>query len=110
MTIYDPNAVVSDDIDEDPQNVTKENKPLNFEDVSKTSRVSLRKQGSPCSTVSASSSLRSDKYSDVSFNIVSIDDSRMPISFSKTRHTDAYEGINCVAQSWRMKERVNDFK
>lgn len=34
------------------------------------------------------------------------DDSNLPNSFNKKRHTDTIEGINCISQSWRMKERV----
>ncbi|KAK0077123.1 hypothetical protein PV325_004412 [Microctonus aethiopoides] len=30
----------------------------------------------------------------------------MPIAFNKIRHTSSIEGINPIAQSWRMKERV----
>lgn len=34
------------------------------------------------------------------------DDWKMPVAFQKPRHTTTIEGINCVTQTWRMKERV----
>lgn len=33
-------------------------------------------------------------------------DWKMPIVFNKARHISNIEGINCITQSWRMKERV----
>lgn len=30
----------------------------------------------------------------------------MPLSFTKDRHVEPIEGINCITQTWRMKERV----
>lgn len=30
----------------------------------------------------------------------------LPLAFSKPYHTENIEGINCVAQTWRMKEKV----
>uniref|UniRef100_A0A8D8PEE5 Regulatory-associated protein of mTOR n=1 Tax=Culex pipiens TaxID=7175 RepID=A0A8D8PEE5_CULPI len=34
------------------------------------------------------------------------DDSKLPISFVYARHLDRIEGINCITQSWRVKERM----
>lgn len=34
------------------------------------------------------------------------EDWSMPIAFNKQRHVANIEGINCLTQSWRMKERV----
>lgn len=33
-------------------------------------------------------------------------DKDLPLSFTKDRHEEAIEGINCITQTWRMKERV----
>lgn len=33
-------------------------------------------------------------------------DKDLPLSFTKDRHVEAIEGINCITQTWRMKERV----
>lgn len=30
----------------------------------------------------------------------------LPLSFTKDRHVETIEGINCITQTWRMKERV----
>lgn len=37
-----------------------------------------------------------------------ITDRDLPLCFVQNRHTDTVEGIDCLAQTWRMKERVND--
>lgn len=42
----------------------------------------------------------SDKFEDD-------EDWRLPIAFNRPRHTAVIEGVNCVSQSWRMKERVS---
>ncbi|XP_043280905.1 regulatory-associated protein of mTOR isoform X2 [Venturia canescens] len=34
------------------------------------------------------------------------EDWRLPIAFNRPRHTAVIEGVNCVSQSWRMKERM----
>ncbi|KAK2586076.1 hypothetical protein KPH14_008365 [Odynerus spinipes] len=34
------------------------------------------------------------------------DDWKMPVAFQKPRYTTTIEGINCVTQTWRMKERM----
>ncbi|KAG7209721.1 hypothetical protein KM043_011355 [Ampulex compressa] len=34
------------------------------------------------------------------------DDWRIPIAFGKNRHTATIEGVNCITQTWRMKERM----
>ncbi|XP_015588597.1 regulatory-associated protein of mTOR isoform X3 [Cephus cinctus] len=34
------------------------------------------------------------------------EDWRMPIAFNKPRHTATIEGVNCITQTWRMKERM----
>ena len=33
-------------------------------------------------------------------------DWQLPLCFMKKRHREKIEGINCLPQSWRMKERV----
>lgn len=30
----------------------------------------------------------------------------LPLSFTKSRHTETIEGVNAISQTWRMKERV----
>lgn len=35
-----------------------------------------------------------------------IPDSMMPLSFVSERHLQPIEGISCITQTWRMKERV----
>lgn len=34
-------------------------------------------------------------------------DWKLPIAFNKPRHTATIEGVNCITQTWRMKERVS---
>lgn len=34
------------------------------------------------------------------------EDWKLPIAFNKPRHTATIEGINCITQFWRLKERV----
>lgn len=34
-------------------------------------------------------------------------DWNLPLSFTKSRHTEIIEGVNAISQTWRMKERVN---
>ncbi|XP_012271870.1 regulatory-associated protein of mTOR isoform X2 [Orussus abietinus] len=34
------------------------------------------------------------------------EDWKMPIAFCKPRHTATIEGVNCITQTWRMKERM----
>lgn len=36
-----------------------------------------------------------------------ITDRDLALSFVEKRHTEAIEGINCLTQTWRMKERVS---
>lgn len=36
-----------------------------------------------------------------------ITDKDLPLSFNKGRHLDIIGGINCITQTWRMKERVS---
>lgn len=38
-----------------------------------------------------------------------ISDREMPLSFVAERHLETIEGINCITQTWRMKERVRVF-
>lgn len=33
-------------------------------------------------------------------------DWQLPLAFSKSRHTEAIEGVTAITQTWRMKERV----
>lgn len=47
-----------------------------------------------------------EAYAAVEIAVDLDDDSNLPNSFNKKRHTDTIEGINCISQSWRMKERV----
>lgn len=35
-----------------------------------------------------------------------ITDRDLPLSFVENRHTEVIEGINCLTQTWRMKERM----
>lgn len=35
-----------------------------------------------------------------------ITDKELPLSFTQDRHLETIEGINCITQTWRMKERV----
>lgn len=35
-----------------------------------------------------------------------ISDKELPLSFTHDRHLETIEGINCITQTWRMKERV----
>lgn len=35
-----------------------------------------------------------------------ITDWDLPLSFTKSRHTEIIEGVNAISQTWRMKERV----
>lgn len=37
-----------------------------------------------------------------------VPDREMPLSFVSERHLDTIEGINCITQTWRMKERVRE--
>lgn len=37
------------------------------------------------------------------------DDWNMQLAFCKPRHTTIIEGVNCITQTWRMKERVRFF-
>lgn len=37
------------------------------------------------------------------------DDWKMQLAFCKSRHTTTIEGVNCITQTWRMKERVRVF-
>lgn len=37
------------------------------------------------------------------------EDPDLPISFNQRRHTQVIEGVNCINQSWRMKDRVSVF-
>ncbi|XP_073974210.1 regulatory associated protein of MTOR complex 1 isoform X2 [Rhodnius prolixus] len=46
------------------------------------------------------------KTTDEEDNMGSSSDWDLPIAFSKKRHTETIEGINSVAQTWRMKERM----
>ena len=34
------------------------------------------------------------------------EDWRLPLSFNKPRHTATIEGVSCISQTWRLKERV----
>ncbi len=34
-------------------------------------------------------------------------DWQLPLCFMKKRHRDKIEGVKCLPQSWRMKERVS---
>lgn len=34
----------------------------------------------------------------------------LPLSFTKSRHTDTIEGVNAISQTWRMKERVSIYQ
>lgn len=34
------------------------------------------------------------------------EDWELPLAFNKPRHTATIEGINCITQFWRLKERV----
>ncbi len=36
-------------------------------------------------------------------------DWQLPLCFMKKRHRDKIEGVKCLPQSWRMKERVGIF-
>lgn len=36
-----------------------------------------------------------------------ITDWDLPLSFTKSRHTEIIEGVNAISQTWRMKERVS---
>lgn len=36
----------------------------------------------------------------------SVSDKDLPLCFRQSRHTDVIEGITCLTQTWRMKERV----
>lgn len=36
----------------------------------------------------------------------SVSDRDLPLCFRQSRHTDVIEGITCLTQTWRMKERV----
>lgn len=31
----------------------------------------------------------------------------LPLSFTKSRHSETIEGVYAISQTWRMKERVN---
>lgn len=35
-----------------------------------------------------------------------ITDRDLPLAFAQSRHLEAIEGINCITQTWRTKERV----
>lgn len=37
----------------------------------------------------------------------STEDSHLPVCFCEKRHVQPIEGIKCITQSWRMKERVS---
>lgn len=37
-----------------------------------------------------------------------ITDWDLPLTFTKSRHTDIIEGVNAISQTWRMKERVRE--
>lgn len=39
--------------------------------------------------------------------IEEIPDRQMPLSFVSERHLEPIEGISCITQTWRMKERVS---
>lgn len=32
----------------------------------------------------------------------------LPLSFTKSRHTEVIDGVNAISQTWRMKERVRN--
>lgn len=34
------------------------------------------------------------------------DDWKIQLAFCKSRHSATIEGVNCITQTWRMKERV----
>lgn len=34
------------------------------------------------------------------------DDWKIQLAFCKSRHNATIEGVNCITQTWRMKERV----
>lgn len=36
-----------------------------------------------------------------------ITDKDLPLSFNEERHLEIIGGINCITQTWRMKERVS---
>lgn len=36
-----------------------------------------------------------------------ITDRDLPLSFTRDRHIEPIEGISCITQTWRMKERVS---
>jgi regulator-associated protein of mTOR len=35
------------------------------------------------------------------------EDWQLPLAFNKSRHMVTIEGVNCITQTWRMKERVS---
>lgn len=35
-----------------------------------------------------------------------VSDKNLPLSFTEDRHLEPIEGVECVTQTWRMKERV----
>ena len=35
-------------------------------------------------------------------------DWQLPLCFMKKRHKEQIDGVNCLPQSWRMKERVSN--
>lgn len=35
-----------------------------------------------------------------------ITDKDLPLSFTQDRHLEPIQGIDCITQTWRMKERV----
>lgn len=39
--------------------------------------------------------------------VITITDKELPLSFTEDRHLDVIEGVECISQSWRMKERVS---
>lgn len=51
---------------------------------------------------SSSSGMQSDSHSCGDW------DAELPVCFCEKRHVQPIEGIKCITQSWRMKERVSE--